>query len=344
MAGMHHALLLAARILVGIVGAIAFYFAFFLYEDEEGAYQNRIEALWITINDRAEITNSTSVAIFNRIGEVFRRVFSHLFGTRLLSLQSVLVSINLSITFSLWGSGLQAVYAVFVEHDEVAVAGIALATPGFIFLFFAFLATKSQNPHVVQASAVLTTLTLIIGCLFIWALIGFAAVGSMGDIDEPPTIIAGSAISFIVLFVSVLADFVVMIIARKLFAIIARSMSILRILFAEIIFIALALSAEGLPYIIGKHLHRGHGGLVIALKSFMLLNLSTVLYCIVPFLFLLMILLHRVSWPLLSRLLYPIASRRLVTNKKALIAIGSLAVAFAFIGHVSLKEILGLFK
>ena len=42
MAGMHHALMLASRILAGILPGIAFYFAFFLYEDEEGIWQNRL--------------------------------------------------------------------------------------------------------------------------------------------------------------------------------------------------------------------------------------------------------------------------------------------------------------
>ena len=39
---MQHALVLASRILAALLAA-AFYFAFFLYEDEEGVWQNRIE-------------------------------------------------------------------------------------------------------------------------------------------------------------------------------------------------------------------------------------------------------------------------------------------------------------
>jgi hypothetical protein len=53
---MHHALILVSRVVAGIVGGVAFYFALFLYEDEEGLWQNRIEKLWASVYDRAKIT------------------------------------------------------------------------------------------------------------------------------------------------------------------------------------------------------------------------------------------------------------------------------------------------
>jgi hypothetical protein len=53
MAGMHHALMLTSRILAGIVGAFAFYCVTFMYENERGYLQNRLENLWIAIDDRA---------------------------------------------------------------------------------------------------------------------------------------------------------------------------------------------------------------------------------------------------------------------------------------------------
>ncbi len=48
---MHHALILASRIPAGIIAAVAFYFAFFLYEDEEGVWQNRIEQPWVQVHE-----------------------------------------------------------------------------------------------------------------------------------------------------------------------------------------------------------------------------------------------------------------------------------------------------
>jgi hypothetical protein len=92
MAGMHHALMIASRVLAGIVGAIAFYFAFFLYEDEEGAWQNRIENLWSRVYDRAKVTDSTTLALFNKIAETLNEVFNHAFGKRLISVRAFINS------------------------------------------------------------------------------------------------------------------------------------------------------------------------------------------------------------------------------------------------------------
>src|ERR1700679_4080930 len=97
MAGMHHALVLASRIVAGVVASMAFYFAFFLYEDEEGVWQNRIENLWISVYDRARITDSTSTALFNKIGDTLGGWFNRLFGEKLFSPRAVCTSVNLSL-------------------------------------------------------------------------------------------------------------------------------------------------------------------------------------------------------------------------------------------------------
>jgi hypothetical protein len=96
MAGMHHALILASRIVAGVVAGIAFYFALFLYEDEEGIWQNRIENLWASVYDRAKVTDRTSTALINKIAQILKNCFSWLFGDKLVSFQAISTSINLS--------------------------------------------------------------------------------------------------------------------------------------------------------------------------------------------------------------------------------------------------------
>jgi hypothetical protein len=48
MSGMHHALMIVAKFLSGTVGFFAFYFAFFVYEDDAGKWQNRLEGRFIS--------------------------------------------------------------------------------------------------------------------------------------------------------------------------------------------------------------------------------------------------------------------------------------------------------
>ena len=50
-ADMTHIALIIARTVVISVGALLMYIAFFLHEDEEGKLQNRLELLWVRIDD-----------------------------------------------------------------------------------------------------------------------------------------------------------------------------------------------------------------------------------------------------------------------------------------------------
>jgi hypothetical protein len=94
---MHHALILTSRIVAGVVAAVAFYFAFFLYEEEEGQWQSRIELLWFSIDDRAKQINSTSTALLNTIGQLLINALTRIFGSKVFSVRAFAMSTWLSI-------------------------------------------------------------------------------------------------------------------------------------------------------------------------------------------------------------------------------------------------------
>lgn len=79
---------------------LAFYMAFFLYEDEQGRWQNRLDAFWISIHDRALVVGSTTTALWNRVSESILELTNKLFGGKLLSYRPVIASINISIAVS----------------------------------------------------------------------------------------------------------------------------------------------------------------------------------------------------------------------------------------------------
>ncbi len=58
-------------------------------------------------------------------------------------------------------------------------------------------------------------------------------------------------------------------------------------------------------------------------------NLITALYCLIPVLLLTGLILHRIIWPLLSRLVYPLANEDLLSNRTVLIAFGGACLAVA---------------
>jgi hypothetical protein len=58
-------ILTACRGVAFLVGVIAVYVGLFLCESQEGKLQNRIEELWIAIDDRARVTRQPGQQLFS---------------------------------------------------------------------------------------------------------------------------------------------------------------------------------------------------------------------------------------------------------------------------------------
>src|SRR4051794_20535508 len=98
---MEHFIRLVSRLLAALLACCAYYFAFFLYEDEEGIWQNRIDNLWIAIAERATVTKSNATALFNKISEVIQSILNRALGVRLLSFRAIVVSTYFSLLTAL---------------------------------------------------------------------------------------------------------------------------------------------------------------------------------------------------------------------------------------------------
>src|ERR1019366_4344420 len=85
------------RILAGIAGALLLYVAFFLYEDEEARIQNRLEQIWKRIDAVQSITMSKEVAFLQGATRTTSTILDRLLGHKLLSVQSIAVSMAFSL-------------------------------------------------------------------------------------------------------------------------------------------------------------------------------------------------------------------------------------------------------
>jgi hypothetical protein len=331
MAGMHHAVILATRIAAGVIAFIAFYFALFQYEDEEGVWQNRIENLWVSVYDRARVTDSTSTALFNKIGDVLRRLFVQIYGNRMLSIQAVAVSTDLSLGGAILLAVLMGIwYAHVGKQSDVPNLGLGIAVA-------TGLLTAAVLPAIFKKKwAVAASWLPILGFL-----IAFSVSGLHGGLN------AGLFYSTIpaVWLLSILSDFLAVIVLRTLFASITRNISIARLLVLIIALVAVAIAIATSPVLVILALHNvvflDTAGEVAELLF--LLNVTTLLFCILPLGMLLVVLIHRLIWPALSRLLYPVASRKVITNKKALVSVGSVSFIYALSAQIGIKDVLKLF-
>jgi hypothetical protein len=144
----------------------------------------------------------------------------------------------------------------------------------------------------------------------------------------------------------VVADFCAIALVRKVFQSLSQSLSLTRIL---ITMSALTLFSWLIyflpPDIAVRDEIRDFLWLPDNLSQLSLYNTPTAFFCFVPTALLAVLLIHRLMWPLLGRLLYPVAARRIITDKKVLIPVGTLALTFALgLEHVGAKELLKLFS
>src|ERR1700758_3418545 len=60
------------------------------------------------------------------------------------------------------------------------------------------------------------------------------------------------------------------------------------------------------------------------------LNTGTALFCLFPILLLSVVLIHRLMWPILARLLFPLRRFKIILNTPVLLSVGVLCLTFAF--------------
>lgn len=341
-----HAASWVGRISAFAVACLSFYLAFFLYENEEGAWQNRIDDLWISIDDRAKITNSFSTAFFNRVAHILLVASSVIFGKRLVSIQMVAVSTNLSIA----GAGLIVlilnIYAFYFARAEFDVFFTVLSLVGFLlFLAVALVAMRFSR-----------VLVSVACCFPLWTVFFYV----LSSVLKPPTDLGDAILSGVIenllealpaaLLFSLLSDAIVVAVIRKLFDTIAASVSLNQVVRSIGILLVVLLAILPAPYFtlgaVSMRANTNMSDVLEASKSWILiLNATTGLYCILPLMMLVVVLLHKAIWPTLSRLLYPFSRFRILLNRKAMASIGSLGLAIAFdLERISLQTIMKLFS
>jgi hypothetical protein len=138
------------------------------------------------------------------------------------------------------------------------------------------------------------------------------------------------------MLVSISLDFATITIMRGIFSSITKTVSILRVAFLIITFFAIAVGIILFPIIVALIFSRMTVNYwftkLYSLPTMALLvslNVVTMVYCLIPVVLLAVVLLNKVLWPLASRMLYPLSRYKIVTNRKVLIAIGSLLLILA---------------
>jgi hypothetical protein len=298
--------------------------------------------------------DSTSMALFNKIGDILIGWTNWLFGERLFSLRAFLTSSNL---YSVGGilAILSAIsIGVFIEdpaYPGEPVTWEAIEVVLVILFLICFLLFLAVLPAISKRRVALFLASLP----FIY-----------GSSRALSLLFSGQQFKFVGILSSTLLpvgiQFILIVITRKLFARISQTPKPLTILGAMSVVVIYSFSVTVLPLVIMKHVYgvsfatlksvdyvANQASKLTQLQLFILCiilgNVTTSIMCLLPLALLVVILLHRMIWPMLKRLLYPLAAQAVVTNKKVLVPIFSLAFAYALKPQsIGLSDILKLFS
>jgi hypothetical protein len=337
-----HILPIICRIFAAIVGAESLYIAIFMYEDDKKNWVNRIENFWIGVYDRAKKTDSVFTALVNKVSTGTVKVFNSIFGAKPFSLKLIAVSVNLS--FAIGTMAAVSIYPTGVAGSAI-VSNTFLLVSAAVCLFSGLLAIWSDD-GLLQA--------LSLGSLF--AINMFEAVVT-SNLSPYFTvwdyIVMAYVIPMLTVLVSCTVDALSIVIIRNEFAKLQQA-SGARVLSGIAVLFLIAFTTCALPWLLSSQIlasvnspdvdamWRYYSGLFFGLGVLQLAeyNLVTAVYCLVPGLALVALLLHKRMWPLLAKVTYPLLSFKVIQDKKLLISIGTLALGYAIGGDYLVLKII----
>jgi hypothetical protein len=315
--------LMVARICVAMLGAFLLYLAFFLYEDEAGRYQNRLEQLWIQIDDASQTALARHTAFLKKTIGLLRFGFDSLFGTQLFSLRSVAVTLAYSV-----GS-----FFLLVAYRMVGLSVETLRSL-FVFLVLLMLGTslgfiRRTNPARIWSAAVI----LLTICIFLagypFVIEDSFSLHAIKDYFVDYT--EGNWGQIIAVFsVGIACDVLFVALNRAILRFSEQVNSIGQIIFLLICNLLLAVGYLTPFVLINVSLVSHESEFQETIWAISATNAVTALLASGMVFLTLTAFLHRAFWPLLSRPVYSLAQNRVLRNSKFLVAAGLMCLHLGY--------------
>jgi hypothetical protein len=321
------------RILAGIAGALLLYVAFFLYEDEEARIQNRLEQIWKRIDALQSSAMSKEVAFLQGATRTTSAILDRLLGHKLLSAQSIAVSMAFSL-----GSYLLCYWFRLVElmpsSDYILPLGIVVLLLFALGSLPAFTSGRGTAFRVLQSFTEKWPYYFGMMIFVIWATWWTTGMSAPLNI-----LLAASFIILAVVIFGVLMDIFFIAFFRWVLRRISRFMSARTIIFC-LFAVGAAVALLIGPVVAGRILYdRGYFDphhLTAAMRVVMfsgfvsLTNLIEVLCLLLLIVVMLLLLAHRLVWPIIKRPIYAANRKQLIKNTKLLGAVGTALLMYAF--------------
>jgi hypothetical protein len=292
---------LLLKIVIGAIGVLAIYVGCFLYEDEEGKLQNRVEELSQSLKARRD--SGESLPLVSTVAGFINHLLDRILGKRLFSLRMAGVSSCFSLS-TLFGFTAFVLHVFFPEEGE----GVAALFASVCFIV-AMLASKYPSRW--------TTALCLLPPLFIFI---YTPLTNFILIFQP-------TLTIVLLLVSLLSDIFVVLVIRVTLRTLLRRPTALLFVAALIGQLAIILLLLIVPTYALDNLHSLPEGLSNYGSAICGMNISSGMVSLAFICVLLFFLLHRIFWPIASRIIYPIARFKILQNRKFMVGAGAICLA-----------------
>jgi hypothetical protein len=318
----------AFRIVMLFGGCLLLYTVVTMFPDEEGRLQNRIENLWVAIDDMQQSAVGRATSLFNRIASYVTRVYNRILGVRLISVQIVGVSSASSLAGFFLGTAFISVALLNIllsNHITInpqfnsgllLIALLSLAVGSFA-LFFAVLPSLIRN----RFGRALSLLPLV---LFMYGMSRPIISAHVALNPIQLTVIAG-------LLIGIVSDILVLAAVRYSTRLISNSARLKEIVVTVLVQVGALVLLAVVPFELAPPLLAANRDSLVAkfLLSILLFNIFTMLGVATFLALLVVVMLHRIFWPLLGRAVYAIARfKPLQTNRKTFALVGIVCVMY----------------
>jgi hypothetical protein len=280
----------------------------FLYEDEEGKFQNKVDEWWIKLSDKQRLSRSRVAAFMQGIAQLTGRGFDRLLGRRLFSVRVVPVSIYLSFaSFFL--------LVLILPHIKFPAG----ATRQGAFVMLLYFSALALMPAFLEDKWVLVVW---------WGVIPAALLSISGFLvfvfrtRGPRSTFYGIGLVALIFISSLFCDLVYIALTRYVLRRISGIDSIPEILLMILInLLALAIPVLG-PIYVGTALSKYAPQAGATVLMSLIFNFIDFLAGFAALIVALLLLLHRLLWPAIQRPLYAICRFAPIKEKKWLFRFG----------------------
>jgi|SRR5271157_4461976 len=323
------------RILAGIAGALLLYVAFFLYEDEEARIQNRLEQIWRKIDALQSIAMSKEVAFLQEGTRTTSAILDQLLGHKLVSWQSIAVSMAFSLA---------SLFFVLVCGGPSTLTRwqFGMVSNGILLVFLGSVPALAATDRSLTRSrtyfvGLMSWVTLIIASTAYGA-----TVSAFNRVDAEclECVVLNAGFYELAVLCGVIVDMFFIVFFRWTLRKIGRfsSLAVLVLMLMAVGSIAALLVIPAVP-LFANSLVRTGGKALLFLRWVSATNLVDALCLLLLVAVMMLLLVHRLLWPLIKRPIYAANRKQLIKNTKLLGAMGAMLLLYAFPNNPLVKWI-----